>query len=116
MIVGHCSRCARTHFPATPSCPYCSAEGCGTDLAGPTARLWLYTVVQSRPPGYQGPIPYGFGIVELSDGLRVVSRLTESSMDALHENQSMRLVIDTLSMDADGQAVQSYAFAPEAEA
>jgi uncharacterized OB-fold protein len=48
--------------------------------------------VTTAPPGYDGPVPYGFGVVEL-DGirLRVVGRLTESDPSALHEGQAMRV-------------------------
>ena len=30
------------------------------------------------PPGYQGEVPYGIGVVELPEGVRVITRLTES--------------------------------------
>ena len=30
------------------------------------------------PPGYTGEVPFGFGVVELPEGLRVITRLTES--------------------------------------
>ena len=30
------------------------------------------------PPGYLGEVPFGFGVVELDEGLRVLGRLTES--------------------------------------
>ena len=95
------------------TCPYCGADGCAPGTAGPDGRLWLYTVVNSRPPGYRGAIPYGFGIVELDGGLRVVGRLTESNVDRLRSQQPVKLVIDTLATDDDGTPVLSYAFAPE---
>lgn len=113
LVVGRCTACCRTHFPMGPTCPYCSAGDCASDTAGPDGRLWLYTVVNSRPPGYHGAIPYGFGIVELDGGLRVVARLTESDIERLHPRQPVRLVIDTLATDDDGTPVLSYAFAPE---
>ena len=81
---------------------------------GPAARLWLYTVVHARPPGYRGPLPYGFGIVELAEGLRVVTRLTEARLEHLRPDMPMRLVIDALCTDDAGTRVLSYAFAPEA--
>jgi uncharacterized OB-fold protein len=41
--------------------------------------LWTYTVIRNRPPGdYRGPEPfkpYGVGLVELPDGIRVLSPL-----------------------------------------
>jgi uncharacterized protein len=112
LVIGRCPQCAQRHFPAAPDCPYCGAGVCTSEATGARARLWLHTVVNARPPGYQGAIPYGFGIVELDDGLRVVTRLTESNFDRLSAGQAMRLVIDEVGRDDDGTPILSYAFAP----
>lgn len=53
--------------------------------------LWAWTAVNSAAPGYEGPVPYGFGVVELpEDGLRVVTRLSESDPAALRQGMAMR--------------------------
>src|SRR5262249_23693741 len=112
-IASRCDKCDRLQFPADPSCPYCGAEGTSRVPVGPSARLWLYTAVTTRPAGYRGPVPYGFGIVELPEGVRIVTRLTEAALDRLQEGMSMRLVIEPLHTDDEGVPVLSYAFAPE---
>lgn len=112
LVVGRCLACGRSHFPAGDTCPYCAADSCRAERAGPRGRIWLATVVTARPPGYRGPIPYGFGLVELADGLRVVSRLLETDVSKLPPGRDVELVIDTLATDDDGTAVESYAFAP----
>ena len=66
----------------------------------------------SAPPGYPGPVPYGFGVVELDDGLRVITRLTEARLDRLRPGLAVRLVLEPLFTDDEGRAVISYAFAP----
>ncbi|MCW5891696.1 MAG: OB-fold domain-containing protein [bacterium] len=117
LLAGRCRSCARHHFPASPVCPYCGADGAAAEPVGPTGRLWLWTVVTTRPPGYRGTLPYGFGVVELDRiGLRVVTRLTETRLGHLHAGQPMRLVVETLCADDDGTPVEAWAFAPEGEA
>ncbi|HXJ35620.1 MAG TPA: OB-fold domain-containing protein [Candidatus Eisenbacteria bacterium] len=116
LLAGRCDGCGKLHFPASDSCPYCGGASCHeTALAG-TGQLFLYTVVKSAPPGYRGPLPYGFGVVELREGLRVVTRLTEPDAARLWRGQAMRLVIEPLFTDDDGTPVLSYAFAPGAPA
>jgi len=115
LVAGRCERCARLHFPATPHCPLCGDGPAHETLVGPGGRLALYTAIASRPPGYRGPMPYGFGVVAL-DGvdLRVITRLTEPELARLRPGLPVRLVIEPLFDDEDGRAVLSYAFAPAA--
>ncbi len=110
LIGARCAACARLQFPATSSCPYCGRDGCREELLGPHATLFLFTTIASRPPGYRGPLPYGFGVVELAEGLRVVTRLAEASSAAWRVGLPMRLVVAPLDDDDDGTPVLSYAF------
>ncbi len=96
------------HFPLGPVCPYTGADDVEEVRLPTTGRLWLWTAVTHAPAGYDGPVPYGFGVVELDGvGLRVVSRLTEADPAALHEGQAVRLVADEVS-----EGVVTWAFAP----
>ena len=111
LLAGRCSTCHELHFPATDTCPYCGG-GAATEPIGPEATLRLFTVVQNAPPGYQGPVPYAFGVVEMNDtGLCVLGRLDETSLERLRPGLSMRLRIAPLFTDADGRAVLSWSFA-----
>ncbi len=95
------------HFPRAEVCPYTGDNDVvGVDL--PTeGALWVWTAVTSAPPGYEGPVPYGFGVVELDGiGLRVIGRLTEADPARLHEGQRMRLVAESFG------EVTTWAFAP----
>jgi uncharacterized OB-fold protein len=82
----------------------------GAELSS-AGRLWAWTAVTSAPPGYKGEVPFGFGVVELPEGLRVIGRLTEARPDHLTRDQPMHLVLVTLPADED-RLVVTYAFAP----
>ena len=69
--------------------------------------------MRTAPPGYRGPVPYGFGVVELADGLRIVTCLTESRLERLRPGLPMRLVVAPLFTDEAGRPVLSWAFRPE---
>lgn len=112
LLGGRCPACARLHFPRAAICPYCSADGCVEEALGELGTLYLYTVVQNRPPGYRGEVPFGFGVVELPEGVRIISRLTETRLDRLRSDMPVRLVIVPLHVDDQGRQVVSYAFAP----
>ena len=112
LLAGRCTACARLHFPPTPVCPYCSTKGCATVRLGTDGTLYVYTAVTKAPPGYRGKVPYGFGVVELPDGIRIVTRLTETSTDRLRVGMSVRLVLEDIFQNEAGDTVVGWAFAP----
>jgi uncharacterized OB-fold protein len=78
-------------------CPYRGADDVERVLLSRDATLWAWTAVTAAPPGYEGPVPYGFGIVELTrERLRIVTRLTEPDPSRLAFGQPMTLVADEL--------------------
>jgi uncharacterized OB-fold protein len=116
LLGGRCQLCAAHHFPQHDTCPYCaSAQVTAVELSS-TGRLWAWTAVTAAPPGYRGDVPYGFGIVELPEGLRVVTRLSEADPARLREGQPMRLRVVHLYVDEDSRPVLTYAFSPDESA
>jgi uncharacterized OB-fold protein len=113
LLGGRCPACGHHHFPRADVCPYCASDGTEAAVLSAEGRLWAWTAVTHPPPGYRGDVPYGFGVVELPEGIRVVTRLTEPDPRRLHPDQSMHLVLDTLHADEEGRQVVAYAFAPD---
>lgn len=109
LLGGACPACERRHFPRAHWCPWCGAEGATEVVLSNEGRLWAWTVVHSPPPGYLGEVPFGFGVVDLpADGLQVVTPLTETDLDRLHEGQAVRFVVRSV-----GEHHEGWAFAPE---
>lgn len=108
LVGGRCPSCERRHFPVAAWCPWCGSAGATEVRLSTEGTLWAWTAVLAPPPGYEGEVPYGFGVVELpADGLRVITRLTESDVDALTFGQPMRY---TVAHVTDG--VDTWAFEP----
>jgi uncharacterized protein len=114
LLGSHCRSCGAHHFPRHDTCPYCAAEDPEPAELSDHGQLWAWTAVTAPPPGYLGDVPYGIGVVELPEGIRVIARLTESDPAALELGQPMALRIVTLHTTDDGDQVVSYAFAPTA--
>jgi len=113
LLGGGCPACARLHFPAGDNCPYCSAADCTPRPLSQRGTLWLFTTVLNRPPGYSGEVPFGFGVVELPEGVRLITRLTEPDPARLTFGMPVRLTFVPLHVDDEGRQVMTYAFAPE---
>ena len=107
LIGGYSPSSGQYHFPLLDTCPYSGATDVQRVLLSGAATLWAWTAVTAAPPGYTGPVPYGFGVVELvHERLRVITRLREADPARLEYGQPMTLVADEL---PDG--VVTWAFA-----
>ncbi len=112
LLGSRCEACGSHLFPRTDACTYCAADApTAVELSG-RGTLWSWTAVTAPPPGYEGDIPFGIGVVELPEGVRVITRLTESDPGRLAEGQEMELRVVPLHRDAEGHEVVTYAFAP----
>ena len=112
LLGARCTACERHHFPSSSRCPYCGSGAVTEVRLSDRGTLWAWTAVTAPPPGYRGTVPFGFGVVELPEGVRVITRLTEADPARLTFGMPVRLVIDALHTDDDGRSVVSYAFAP----
>jgi uncharacterized OB-fold protein len=112
LLGSRCAACGGHHFPVTGVCTYCSSTEVTPVELSREGVLWAFTAVTAAPPGYLGAVPFGFGVVELPEGLRVITLLTESDPARLRLGQPMRLVVHPLGARDDGGAVHTYAFEP----
>lgn len=116
LIGGRCPACERLHFPATGTCPFCSGEPCVPVPLPGRGRLYVHTAVLKAPPGYRGRVPYGFGVVELPGGIRVVTRLAEADPSRLTAGDPVRLVLEDLFVNDEGDVVVGWTFTGEGAA
>ena len=107
LVGGYSPTSGNYHFPLLDTCPFSGATDIERVLLSRDATLWAWTAVTAAPPGYNGAVPYGFGVVELGrERLRIITRLRESDPARLEFGQPMTLVADEL---PDG--VVTWAFA-----
>ncbi len=112
LLASRCAVCGSLLFPRVDTCTYCAGAGAEpVELSGP-GTLWAWTAVSAPPPGYEGVVPCGVGVVELPEGVRVMARLTESDPAGLSAGQAVELRVVPLHRDGEGNDVVTYAFAP----
>jgi uncharacterized OB-fold protein len=119
LIGGRCPDCAAVTFPAPPSCPRCGSIEVDQHLLPRRGTLWTFTTQGFLPkePYAGGETaetfkPFGIGVVQLGDEVRVESRLTESDPAKLTFDMAVELVIIPFRTDEDGTEVLTFAFAP----
>lgn len=108
LIGGRCTSCEHLHFPSQDTCPYCGTGACQPAALSREGTVYLSTTVTSRPPGYEGNVPYGFGVVELADGIRVISRISDA--EHVEPGTPVELALDVIGADEQGNEIVTYAF------
>jgi uncharacterized OB-fold protein len=103
LVLWRCEGCDALHFPRRAVCATCGCERLAESLGGAAGELYTFTVVHAAPPGYEGPVPYGLGVVEVDDGLRVEANLHASDLSKLRVGQ--RVVAATVPLGGEGEDV-----------
>lgn len=116
LIGSRCGACWATTFPVQQRCPRCSAAEM-TELLLPRRGTLVAWTTQGFPPGapYKGAngenfVPFGVGLVELGNVIRVEGRLTENDPAKLEFGQEVELTMIPFTTDADGNEVVTFAF------
>jgi uncharacterized OB-fold protein len=118
LIGSRCASCDATAFPVQSRCPKCSAGGMSEVLLPRRGTLVGWTT-QGFPPGapYKGPtgkafVPFGVGLVQLDDVIRVEGRLTENDPAQLEFGMNVELTMVPLTTDDEGNEIITFAFKP----
>jgi uncharacterized OB-fold protein len=121
LIGGRCAGCAAVTFPVQPSCARCGSVEVEQHLLPRRGTLWTFTTQGFLPKEpYAGGetvetfTPFGVGVVQLGDEVKVEGRLTESDPAKLAFEMEVELVIVPFRTDDDGTQVMTFAFAPVA--
>jgi uncharacterized OB-fold protein len=119
LIGARCTECAAVTFPTQSRCPRCS-KSTMEDIDLPTSGTLVSWTTQGFPPAIDymdDPTgasfrPFGVGLVQLDDVVRVESRLTESDPEKLDFGMPVELRIVPFFTDANGDEIVTFAFAP----
>ena len=115
LIGSKCRLCGEVSLGTCTTCPNCAGGEMEVTPLGRQGKLWSYTVIRNRPPGdYKGPdpfIPFGLGLVELPEGMRVVAPIA-GDVDLLKVGTELELEVYTLYQNEEGSDVMAFKFKP----
>jgi uncharacterized protein len=114
LLAGSCPKCQRRYFPRPEACrePSCDRAVLLPSVLSGTGTLWSYTIQHYPAPApfrSDVPGPYGIGVIQFADGLRVLGMIAPEARDNLRAGDQVGLTSTTLYVNSDGQAVRTWA-------
>ena len=95
-----CSRCGYIRFPVSIVCPRChSLEAEWTKLSG-KGKVYSYIIYhQAYHPSYKDDIPYALAIIQLDEGPRMESNITDCHLEDIKIGMPVELYFDDVTED-----------------
>lgn len=115
LIGTRCKACGAHLFPQEPVCQYCFSEDVEVVPLSTKGKVYSCTVFRHhrKVPGYNGPLPYMFGRVELPEGAGILTPFTDVDMgQVLPEGAEVELRMEKFGEDELGNEVMTFKFAP----
>ncbi|MFK0255335.1 bifunctional MaoC family dehydratase N-terminal/OB-fold nucleic acid binding domain-containing protein [Streptomyces sp. NPDC090445] len=90
LLIQRCTSCATLRFPWLPGCNACASPDWDTVEACGDATVFSY-VVMHHPPFPAFDPPYAVALVELAEGVRMITNITGVPYDAVRIGMPVRL-------------------------
>lgn len=102
LLATRCGVCEATFFPPRQVCPTCRRESVGRmqpqHLDG-TGTVVASTVVHEAAPGFEELVPYALAIIELDEGCRLTSQVTDCHPADVQPGMRVRKVFRKIQQD-----------------
>lgn len=117
LMGSHCHSCGEQFFGKYAACLNCGSDDLVDTPLSRQGTLYSYTLNRNPPPGgYKGKLPYepfAAGLVELPEGIRILTPLTDIALDDIKIGMKLELIIKEFYKDESGKTVLTYAFRPQ---
>lgn len=115
LIGSKCKNCSEISFGKRQTCSNCGGENLEEIPLTRKGKLWTYTVIRHKPPGdYKGPdpfIPFGLGLVEIPEGIRVLSPI-QCDLERINVGMELEMEVYPLYTDENKNEVMAFRFRP----
>jgi uncharacterized OB-fold protein len=93
-----CAQCGAYHLPPRPMCGECRSTDLRWVAASGRGRLWSWTVIHPPVlPAFAKDVPYNVAVVQLEEGLRVVSNVVGAGADDLRADAPVQVIFEEIS-------------------
>ena len=105
LVGGKCSNCGKMYYPIKKVCRVCGSRDFEETKLSDKGKLVSFTVIRSPPSGYEEYVPYVVGIVELEEGVRVISQIVDCDIKDVRTGMELESTFRITSTDGNSGIV-----------
>ena len=95
LLVPRCNACERTFWHPRPRCPHCGSGNVGWISGSGKGAIHTFTVVrQSGDPFFKTRLPYAVAMVELDEGVRLMSNIVDTPIETLRIGMRVEVLFE----------------------
>ena len=100
LSIQKCSQCGQFRFPPRIICPYCmSLESEWVEVEG-GGTVYSFTIVHhAYTPAYEGELPYVVAIIEIEEGIRLISNIVGCKPEQVEIGMHVGLTFEDVTPD-----------------
>jgi uncharacterized OB-fold protein len=108
-----CTQCGSVGFPRSGVCSPCGSVDLEEVKLAETGHVVTWTVVRNPPAGYMEYAPYLVALVELDDGVRVLSQLVDIEPIKMKTGMRVEAAFRRVKVDGSSGIIEyGYKFRP----
>jgi len=101
-----CTRCGNIIYPTRARCTKCGSDSIGPYQLPEKGKLLTFTVVRNPPRGFEKMAPFVLGIIELEDGARLTTQITDVMPGEVTIGMPVEAVFRKVSEDGDSGIIE----------
>ena len=98
LLIQECSDCKAKIFYPRKYCPECWSADLGWSEASGKARVYTHTIMMDMvEPKFWADLPYVLALVDLEEGVRMMTRIVECDPEDVHIGMDVEVVFEDIS-------------------
>lgn len=98
LVIPRCRSCGAWRYPPRPTCPPCGSGDFAWEPVAGTGEVYSFTVLhQVYHPGFADEVPYAVVLVQLDEGVRMISNVVGVPASQVRIGQRVRVIFDPVS-------------------
>jgi len=116
LIGERCTDCGAAFFPRRAVCPRCGSKDLEECKLGEKGAVVSWTVVRNPPAGYEKYAPYVVALIELDDGVRILSQVVDVKPEEVKTGMRVEATFRRVREDGSSGIIEyGYKFRPVIE-